>query len=90
MSQANRAEVLNRLAIIAAIVYLATFLTLVYGGVAALRDQSFFEAVLFAFPRALVVGAALYLCSVVCELWFATTKTQVKQAARPAIDSVNA
>jgi len=87
MSLSNRAEVSNRSAVIAAMLYLATFLALIYGGFALVRHEPFIDAFLFAFPRALIVCALFYVGSAALELRHPATKS-VKHPPQRAMQAL--
>ncbi len=90
MFVANRAEESNWSAVVAAILYLAAFIALVYAGIAVLRDTSFLEGFLFAFPRAVVVCSSFFAGAAMMEWWQSTTKATERRNRRHAIDSLNA
>jgi hypothetical protein len=60
-------RVLNWLGVLAAMVYLATFLSLSYALYAATRGASFIDSAVLAYPRALAACVLLFICCVSIE-----------------------
>jgi predicted membrane protein len=73
-------RVSNWKAVLAAMLYFATFLSAVYGLYALIDGAAFFKAFVVAYPIACLVCAVLFVCSVAIE----SVKTSMKKSREEA------
>ena len=83
MVATNRDEGLNWKAIVAAMVYFATFFALCYALYGLTNDAPFFESLIFAFPRVLLACMLIFACCVGLEAYRASLKRAEKVRTAP-------
>jgi hypothetical protein len=90
MVATSREDVSSWIAIVAAMVYLATFLALCFGIYSLAVEKSFLDAFVFAYPRAMGACALLFVCSIAieaCQSAPGVPVTKTREAKRLALHS---